>query len=398
MIDKSIMIIPGGEFQIPIIKKAKELGFKVIVTDKNKDAAGFLYADFYKCIDTCDRDLLLKYVQEVKPNGIITDQTDMAVNTVAYLNEKNSSNGISVEKANLFTNKYLMRDFCNKNGFNYPQYKLCSDIDEVKDFCNKVGFPIILKPLTNQSSKGVNKVNSEDEIIVKYKDTFNFSNNKKVLAEKYIDGIEYTVEGFKTKEKHISLAVSEKKHFKNNEMVACKLLYLNTDNNVKFDRLKDINNSLIEKMQLPFGITHAEYKHCNGEFYLIEIAARGGGTKISSDIIHRMSGVDVNELLIKYALNAEFDKDIVIEKNETFMILEFFDIKCGKVKDISGIQAIKAMNNVIELKLNFAIGEYVGNPEDDSKRAGYYIAVGKDLQEIDEISNNIKNSLVICYE
>ena len=54
------------------------------------------------------------------------------------------------------------------------------------------------------------------------------------------------------------------------------------------------NKEMVCKMGLPFGLTHAEYKYMNGEFYLIEIGARGGGTKISSDIVPYMSGVDSN--------------------------------------------------------------------------------------------------------
>lgn len=395
---KSIMIIPGGEFQIPIVKKAKEMGLKVIVTDKNTDAPGFLFADMYESIDTNDKKLLLDYIKEVKPDGIITDQTDMAVKTVAYLNEQNNSNGITIEKADLFTNKYLMRNFCEKNGFNYPEYKLCSDIDEVRKFSSKVGFPIILKPLSNQSSKGVNKINNEDQIRALYNNTLNFSDNEEVLVEKFIEGQEYTVEGFKTKSKHISLAISEKEHYKNNEMVACKLLYFNTDNNIKFEKLKDLNDSLVEKMELPFGITHAEYKYCNGQFYLIEIAARGGGNKISSDIIYRMSGVDVNELLIKYALDEKFDENIIIDKSSNIIVLEFLDVKCGKVKTINGLHSIKALSNIIEMKLNFEVGDNIGNPDDDSKRVGYYIASGKSFEEIDNIHNYIKSNLEVYYE
>ena len=77
-----------------------------------------------------------------------------------------------------------------------------------------------------------------------------------------------------------------------------------SNQNVKFDyeKLRKTNQELVLAMGMPFGLTHAEYKYMDGQYYLIEIAARGGGTKISSNIVPLMSGVDSNEALLRMAL------------------------------------------------------------------------------------------------
>ena len=52
-------------------------------------------------------------------------------------------------------------------------------------------------------------------------------------------------------------------------------------------------------------ITHSEYKFEDGDYYLIEMAARGGGSRIASDIVPFMSGVDNYQLLINAALGPD---------------------------------------------------------------------------------------------
>ena len=51
-----------------------------------------------------------------------------------------------------------------------------------------------------------------------------------------------------------------------------------------YDRLREVNNRFVELSGLPFGFTHAEYRYENGEFYLLEIGARGGGGLLSADV------------------------------------------------------------------------------------------------------------------
>ncbi len=53
-------------------------------------------------------------------------------------------------------------------------------------------------------------------------------------------------------------------------------------------------------MELPYGVTHAEYKVTStGEIYLIEVAARGGGS-ISSKIIPYLTGFEPNRALVNF--------------------------------------------------------------------------------------------------
>lgn len=397
---KKVMIVAGGIWQVPIVKKAKEMGLFVINTNIYEDSPTTKLVDAFEVVDVLDKEKNLEVAKKYKPDAVITDQSDIAVPTVAYINERLKLNGIGSEVAYRFTNKYEMRIFCRENGFPCPDFKLCSSAEEVREFFYK-NKKIIIKPIDSQASRGVFIINDENMIEQLFEKTVMYSNSKRVvLAEKFIEGTEFTVDGIKTSEKHHSLAISEKRHYEKFPSVASSLYFSHDNEKYDYDRLRQQNNKLVEKMKLAFGLTHAEYIYSNGEFYLVEIAARGGGGNISGQIVSLMTGIDNNKCLIEMAMGKIInDNKIVLDsdKKNRCCILEFFDFKPGKVKQILGTEFLEEHPNIVEYKFNFSENEYIDNPTDDSKRPGYFIAYADSADDLKDLRKEIGKQVKIIY-
>ena len=101
---------------------------------------------------------------------------------------------------------------------------------------------------------------------------------------------------------HTCLAISEKKHYSYNENIAYELFFSHDNPNFDYDLLRRTNDQFVNLSGLPFGLTHAEYKFQDGQFYLIEIGARGGGNLTCRRLYHVCPGYDNYEALIKMAL------------------------------------------------------------------------------------------------
>lgn len=395
---KRIMIIPGGKWQVPLIKKAKEMGLFVINTNIVEDCQGKLYSDTFVKIDVLDKKGNFEVAKNTSPDAVVTDQSDIAVPVVAYICEEMNLPGIGCYNASLFTNKFLMREFCKSNGFNAPLFFKVNTYEEAKHSAQKIGYPIIIKPLDNQASKGVFKVQDEAHLEECYNSSVIYSKEKGVLIEEFIGGVELTIEGFKFYDRHTSLGVSVKDHYKSNEMVANSLSYKPSDLNMDFDTLKIQHDDLVNKMNLKFGITHAEYKFFNHKFYLIEVAARGGGTLISSHVIPAISGIDANELLIRCALGEKIiSSDYPIKFNK-FASLEFFNFKEGVVKDIKGLDLLNSNPNIIDFGLNFSVGSLLKSPDNDSSRQGHYLIKADTAEELEEVKEYVKKVIEVIYE
>jgi len=393
------MVVAGGPLQVFLVQKTKEMGCFVLNTSLENDSPGFQYADLYSATDVLDIDKQLSIAVDFKPDAIVTDQSDLSVPTVAYLCERLGLIGIGVKKADLFTNKHSMREFCSGNNVPYPDYCVCISIEDAVQFLDKHG-KIIIKPLDSQASKGVQTILTPYDLLLHFENTKQFSRTRKaVLAEEFIEGTEFTVDGIKTFDKHISLAVSQKAHYKSYSNVASSLLFSHTSGEYDYNLLRGQNDSLVEKMGLPFGLTHAEYIERNGVFYLVEIAARGGGAQISSKIVPFMSGVQNTELLIRMALGERIyasDVSIYQSYNNKKCILEFFVFNPGVVKEIKKT-ALDSCKDVLDYTLNIKPGEVIGVPSDDTKRPGYYIAGATSIRELNTIRNTIMKGVVVEY-
>ena len=400
--NKKIMVLAGSQWQIPITKKITEMGHLPYVVNLYPDSPAFKYAYKTGVMDILNKKDCLEFASENNIDAVLSEECDIAMPMVAYIAEELSLSALSTDMAALYTNKFMMREFCREHNIAYPEYRKCKTIEEAKEFFKIVNKKIIIKPLDANSSRGVFTINSEAELELYFPEAMFFSKVEKcVLAERYIEGTEFTIDGVKTPEKHYTMAISKKKHYEHNPNVACELYFSHYNNNFDYEKLKQINDKFVNESGLNFGLTHAEYKYEDGVFYMIEIAARGGGNLISADIVPVMSGIDNYKYLIDCSLGNIQNKDFSVDEKykSRCAVLHFFDVpgNGGVVDLVKGTDFLNNNPNVLKWALNFKVGDHIEKAADDSKRAGYYIAYAESKQELDELMARIKEEFDIVY-
>ncbi len=397
-----ILVLPGTVWQVPLMEKIKKFGFELYLANPVKNEGVYEIADHFLETDIFDYKKIIQYCRENEIAVVMSEECDIATDAVARLNSELGANCISKNMAELFTNKSKMREFCDEKGINPIPHRLCKTEEEVRTFYLSNQPKIIMKPLDSNASHGVFTITTEADIEKYFGETMSFSRNAKaVLVEKYIDGTEFTVDGIMTKNGHVTLAISEKQHYKHNENIANSLFFTQRNDRFDYDLLRKTNDHLIDATGLPFGITHVEYKYQDGVFYLIEMAARGGGNLISAVIAPYMSGIDNYEYLINNTLDAEYSKDIVADiDNDRTAILKFMDlpVECGVVKAIEGEEYFKNEPCIKSYKLNFKVGDFIHQPESDSVRIGYYIVCADNREQFDRVMANIEEQFEIVID
>ncbi len=381
---------------MPIVQTARAMGHTVICTNLHENSPAFKFSHFHEIGDITDLECQLNFAVKNRVDAVITDQSDVAVPTVAYVNERLGLPGIGFETALLFTNKARMRELTSVHGDPTPKFAKCTVIEEASGFMEEVGGAIVIKPIASQASRGVYKVNNQKELRDHFHLSQGFSKSREVIVEEFIGGVELTVEGFALEGKHCSLAISRKKHYRQNPMVAKQLYYSPDDPEISYQKLRTQHDRLVGRTGLKFGITHAEYIYSNGIFYLIEMAARGGGTQISSHITPVISGVPTNDWLVRCALN-ESIKDVIPKASEnSFAVLDFFDFNPGKVKGFLGADALRKHPSIIDVHLNLSISE-INCPSNDGDRIGFFIAKSNSRDTLDELVDLAHSTITVDY-
>ena len=397
-----IMVLPGTIWQVPLMNKIKSMGHELYLANPVKNKGVYEIADHFLETDIFAYDTIISYCKSEGIDIVMSEECDVATDAVARYNKALGANCISEEIANLFTNKFRMREFCKEHGFNPIPHCRCRTQFEAVEFYRQNGPKLIMKPLDSNASHGVFTIQSEKDIAEKFDETLRFSRNSKaVLLEKYIEGTEFTVDGIMTENGHVTLAISEKGHYEHNDNIANSLFFTQQNPRFNYDLLRKTNDELLNATGLPFALTHVEYKFQDGKYYLIEMAARGGGNLISAIIAPFMAGVDNYDYLIKKTLDANYSCMITADiDNDRTAILKFLDFPCegGVVKAIHGEDYLQNDPRIKSYKLNFSVGDYIHQPESDSVRIGYYIICADTREEFDEVTRNISEKLKIDLE
>ncbi len=395
-----IMVIAGGDWQIELIKKAKSMGHFVICSNLYENSPAFLYADACEVSDVLDKNKNLEIAKKYMPDAVISDQSDIAVPTVAYLNEELGLRGIGIDKADLFTDKSKQRDYCRANGIEIPDYKVCETPDDAIDLLEKYG-KIVIKPIDSQSSRGVYTVTNRKELEENYKDTVGWSNRRKVfLAEEYIDGDEFTVDGLVVNGNHYPLCISVKEMYPQNPNISRTQSYSYHSDKHDYDLLRKKNKILIESLGLSMGLTHSEYRSFKGRYYLIESGARGGGSNLSGKIVPFMSGIDNYEYLIKEALGETVDEAAVRENvfsEDKYVVMRFFDFEEGVVDYVEGKDFLVNHPMLIDYQLEIKPGDELKKPKYGRLRPGHFIIGGDDKDNVENEANKIVEAVRVVY-
>lgn len=399
---KKILVLPGSMWQIPIIKKIHDMGYETICVNPYENSPAFPYADVCIQSDIFKQENYLEQVRDLHPAAVLSEECDIATELVADLADKLGVRSQTVPMAQLYTNKVKMREFLRAHNLPFPAFQICYTLHDALLFYRNLNKQMIIKPIDSNSSHGVFTIHNEEELIAHWGEALSFSRMEKaVICEQYINGTEFTVDGIKTEHGHVCLAISEKKHYSYNENVAYELFFSYDNPKYDYNRLREINDQYVNLSGLPFGLTHAEYKYENGEFYLIEIGARGGGNLISAEIVPCMSGYDNYEALVKMALGEQIKNVPAVDptlKNRC-AVLEFFDApgEGGVVTKIEGEDFLKENKNILSYKLNFQVGDKILPAICDTARIGFYIAYADSREELVSLMNEIKEKVKFIY-
>ena len=368
---KNILIIGAGDFQLPLVQRAS-LSYNVLL-------AAPVVSDVFKpyiadalLIDVRDKEGILAYAREKSICGVITDQTDIAVRSVAYVAENLGLPGIGYETGCLFTDKSLMRKRMAELGIKLLPNRTVSSFDEALAYYREIGGNVIIKPLDTQGSRGVQICRSEEELEAKYAEAARWSSNHNVLIERFATGREFLVEGLSLDYEFRNLCIGDTLYFDLPDAFAAKSRIFPTeaDDGLR-QRVLDLNTRIITGFGLKQGLTHSEYIMDGDDIYLIETAARGGGVFISSDLIHYSCGLDTEGFLLDIATGQQKGLPPIKPQQCVCGYLAFY-IPVGKVVRVSGVREVQALpfvhRNQLD-KLHVGIENKEGHTDKTSRLA-----------------------------
>jgi biotin carboxylase len=392
-LQKNILILGAGIFQLPGIRKACELGFHVITLDNLPNNPGHkLSHQNFNC-STTNLNGVLQIAEKLQIDAICTFSSDVAIPTVGYVCDELGLKGISYHVANTMTNKHLFRTFMQERDLASLGFVFGKDFKTVYKKIKELSLPIMFKPVDSSGSRGLTKLSTYESRATNlaFEKAKDFSRSGVVCIEEFMDGKEVGGDGFLI-DGHLEFITITHKYMNNFVVTGHRL-----PGSIKAEYKQSVITALeqcCQNLGYRNGPLNFDVIVGKNQVGIIEISARNGGNGIPSIIKHAV-GLDVELATLKYVLGEKLD--FFLQKTHIVHgcgSLVFGSPFPGVMKNISNFKALRRkVPQVVDLQLAKKCGDVVDTFNHNGNLIGYVLFECSDHKEYIKNSKKIMQTL-----
>ncbi len=304
---KRIMLLGGNFTQMTCTLAAKAEGYYVISVDYLPDNPAHKFADEYHNVSTIDKEAVLELAKKLNIDGIVSYASDVSAPTAAYVAEALGLPTNPYDSVMIMTHKDLFRDFLKKHDFPMPKGAgfAMAQHDEAFEFFKTLTEPVMIKPIDSSGSKGVNRVNSNEEFESAWEEALSYSISKQVIVEEFVERQGYQIDGdaFVIDGEIRFWGICDQHHDDTCAKYAPAGLSFppTQDIDIQNDARNQIQR-LFKLLGMHMGAYNIEYiVSKSGQVYLLEIGPRNGGNLIT-DTINAATGVNLAAYTVRQAV------------------------------------------------------------------------------------------------
>lgn len=383
---KTILVVGAGRYQRAVIRRARELGYRVVAVDRNPDAPGLRLADVPRVVDFSSPDAVLENVSDLEIDGVLTVQAERAVPMVAALAEALGVPGIGVDTARLMTNKLAMRGRLAEAGLPQPRFATVRTAEEARAAAIEIGVPAVLKPVDSAGQVGLALVGSADDADASFPDAVAASPTGEAVLEEFVEGTEMNGIVVVREGEVLSVALCDRLRPSGLGFgVSWLHVYPPSVESEQLAEAERVAADAVLALGLDTGIGFPQLiAKPGGGVAVVECAARIGG--MMAEHLRHALGVDLLEIALRLALGEEVTGEHVRERFRRpvavrFLTAEPGTLAPGRVVRVGPIDEVLAAPGVLDAEVYSEVGETIRPVRIISDRRGYVIATGDTREE-----------------
>jgi biotin carboxylase len=381
-LEGTVLFVGAGRHQRRAIRRAQELGLRVVAVDRNAEALGLDEADVAEVVDFMDVDAVAEVGRKHSVDGVLTVSADRAVPVVAAVAERLGLPGIGTETAHLMTHKVAMRTRLADAGVPQPRYAAARDVHEAHAALERVGFPAVLKPADSGGQRGVFRLDGRDDLDAHLHAALAESPTGEAILESYHEGLELNGLAIARGGKVVPLTLSDRLRPPG---IGFGVGWIHVYPSRLFsDPLAEAEQAVVSTVHalgLRDGIAFPQLIVGEDDRpYMIECAARIPGGQMA-DLAWHAVGVDLVEIALRQALGLEVPDELVTPRFQKPLAIRFLTaqpgpLPTGRVRNVGPLDKVLAFPGVVQADVFLQKGEVIRPVRLDGDRRGYVIAVG----------------------
>jgi biotin carboxylase len=384
---KRLLVVGCGFPQVSLIRTAKRLGARVLGCDFNPQAIGVADCDEFHEVSTGDPDAIEALVRRVRPDGITTSGSEVALRTVAIVADRvGLPFHADPETIRRCQDKDAMRAAYERGGVGVPPFVSCTRIEEARSFAELHSYPLVVKPARGWGQRGVARVDGAEELTSAFAAAHEHAASTglaSVVVEGWLEGREYSVNGWIEDGALVSYCVTERLTVPGKRPLGVMIAEVYPSGLTRDEEALVVEEArrgarALGHFRGPCYSQVAFAKIAGGapRAWLFETAARMGGG-FDADVTKLASGVDLYARIVGLALgDRELERQGVTAAAHGGAIAKFLIERPGVVRSIGGLDRARALDGVDVVEVFVPVGGRVHPLTDSAKRAGFALAHG----------------------
>jgi biotin carboxylase len=376
---KTVLFVGAGRHQRGAIRRAQELGLRVVAVDRNGAALGLQAADVGEVVDFQDVDGVIEVARRHGVDGALTVSADRAVPIVAAVAEALGLPGIGTDVAYAMTHKIDMRRRFAEEGVPQPQYAAARAMRDAAAAAKTVGFPAVLKPADSGGQRGVFRLESIEDLEAHLHVALAESTSGEVVVERFHEGLELNGIVIVRDGEPAVVTLSDRLRPPGIGFgVGWIHVYPATIFGDVLEEAARVALHASKALGLRDGIAFPQLLVTDEGVLVIEVAARIPGGQMA-DLVRHAVGVDLVEVALRQALGEPVPDEVALPRFQQPLAIRFLTaepgpLPTGKVVRVGSLDPVLAAPGVVQADTYLEVGETIRPVQRDGDRRGYVIA------------------------
>jgi biotin carboxylase len=308
----------------------------------------------------------------------------------------------SVESAAAAENKHRMRQLFEQAGVASPRFTLCRLDEDRADLAARVEYPCVVKPLSLAASQGVMRADDPEQFIAMVDRLAAIlacqdgEPASEFLVEQFVEGPEVALEGILTRSSLRVLALFDKPDPLDGPFFE-ETIYLAPSGLA--DEVQQAVASSVQQAASALGLTdgpvHAELRLTGDGPVVLEVHGRSIGG-LCSRLLKFGSGLSLEELIIRHAMDQEFD--LPDRQSQAAGVMMIPIPAAGRLEEIRGLENAREVIGIDDLTITAHLGQQLVPLPEGSQYLGFLFARAEEPGEVEQALRQAHRQLEFVIE
>ena len=281
------------------------------------------------------------------------------------------------QSVSILQDKSKFRQFLTENGFNVPNAKGYTCLEDALKNVDFFNWPVIVKPVDSAGSKGVSRVDNPDNLAKAVEYALSEAHNGHFIIEDFLEKERFDVKA-------------------TNPYTPSAYSWPSTIPTWAQDELQSELQRLMTLLDMKTGIYNVETRLCtNGKPYIMEVSPRGGGNRLA-EMLNYSTRTKLVECAVKAAMGETIDDLNAPHYYGHLAEVILHADKAGIFKQID--IAEDKQERVVETDLWVSPGDKVESFDGANHAIGTLVVRFNTLEELEDAMSNIESWCKVIVE